>query len=73
MQIDVSKVTTVYTGKPGCMCGCQGKYSTRENMRSLKIIVGKLQRDPDTKFDEQARCFHVNTGTRQLAAYIDKE
>lgn len=25
-KIDRSKVLMVYTGKPGCMCGCGGKY-----------------------------------------------
>lgn len=24
--IDASKVTQVYSGKPGCMCGCRGKH-----------------------------------------------
>lgn len=25
-QIDVARVTAVYTGRPGCACGCRGKY-----------------------------------------------
>lgn len=27
-MLDVSKITRVYNGKGGCMCGCNGKYST---------------------------------------------
>lgn len=27
--IDVAKVARVYSGKPGCMCGCLGKYTTQ--------------------------------------------
>lgn len=27
-MLDISKVTRVYNGKIGCMCGCRGKYST---------------------------------------------
>jgi hypothetical protein len=25
-DIDISKVASAYSGKPGCMCGCRGKY-----------------------------------------------
>jgi len=25
-NIDLSKVFKVYSGKPGCMCGCRGNY-----------------------------------------------
>ena len=24
---DINKVMSVYSGKPGCMCGCRGKYT----------------------------------------------
>ena len=26
-QIDRSKIKRVYSGKPGCACGCRGSYS----------------------------------------------
>ena len=26
--MDISKIVKVYNGKCGCMCGCNGKYST---------------------------------------------
>lgn len=26
--MDISKVTRVYSGRIGCMCGCNGKYTT---------------------------------------------
>lgn len=34
-MLDVSKVTRVYNGKIGCMCGCNGKYSTNPDFREL--------------------------------------
>ena len=27
------EVFTSYTGRPGCMCGCSGKYSYKKSMR----------------------------------------
>lgn len=27
LKIDRSDIGKVYSGKPGCMCGCRGKYS----------------------------------------------
>lgn len=28
MSLNIENVTRVYNGKIGCMCGCNGKYST---------------------------------------------
>ena len=28
MSLNIDRVTRVYNGKIGCMCGCNGKYST---------------------------------------------
>jgi hypothetical protein len=71
MQINVNEIKQVYSGKPGCMCGCNGKYTRpNESMRSVKIITGKLMRDPATQYDAQAKCFYLQTPTRMLAAYL---
>lgn len=69
--IDITKVKRVYSGKPGCMCGCNGKYATPdESSRSVAIIAGKLARNPATQYDAQAGCFWLKTKTRMLAAYL---
>ena len=55
MNIDINKVAAVYSGKQGCMCGCNGNWrhaSTDPNLdsyddvsdRSVKIVTGKLIR-----------------------------
>jgi len=73
MQIDINAIKQVYSGKPGCMCGCKGKYAKpAESMRSVKIIVGKLERNPETQYDAQAKCFYVQTPTRKLAAFLEE-
>ena len=37
-MLDISKITRVYNGKQGCMCGCNGKYTTNPDFQAL---VGK--------------------------------
>jgi hypothetical protein len=64
----MGRVFKVYSGKGGCMCGCNGKYSyTQEGAdkhhpgydvgdmvseRSVKIIAGKVFNDPNTNWTE---------------------
>lgn len=33
MSLNISNVTRVYNGRTGCMCGCNGKYSTNPAYR----------------------------------------
>jgi hypothetical protein len=60
--MDTSNIVKTYSGKIGCMCGCQGKYSYTEdgaknygpgydvtdsiNERSVKIMARKVLTDP---------------------------
>jgi hypothetical protein len=62
------QVTKVYSGKMGCMCGCKGKYSytavgavehnpgydvsDKVSERSVKVILGKLLRNANTKRED---------------------
>lgn len=64
----VNDVYKVYSGKVGCMCGCRGKYSYTAdgaenhgpgydvsdmvNERSVKIIAGKVMRNPNVQFED---------------------
>jgi len=41
-------VMMVYTGKQGCMCGCNGKYKYRKDA----VAAGKTNRGYDVKPDE---------------------
>lgn len=62
--MDINSVYKVYSGQAGkCMCGCAGKYSyTAEgavkhnpgyepnvNERSVKIIAGRVLRNPNAR------------------------
>lgn len=85
-MIDASKVVKVYSGRQGCMCGCRGKYSFASKHagqspdyyeaddsvsdRSVKLIVGKLNRDPATKIKDGIAW--VDRGNRTLVAYLEE-
>jgi len=59
----VSNIEKVYSGRIGCMCGCQGKYSYNEgvahedwqgtvNVRSVKILAKKVLTHPNVKLED---------------------
>ena len=66
-MLDISKITKVYNGRIGCMCGCLGKYSyTAEgaakdgpgydvtesvNERSVRIIAKKVLANPNVQYE----------------------
>jgi hypothetical protein len=63
MSVNISNVAKVYSGKIGCMCGCQGKYSYNEgvehedwqgdvNVRSVKIMAKKVFTNPNANWKE---------------------
>ena len=62
-MLDISRIKKVYNGRIGCMCGCLGKYSYNEgvadepwqdevNVRSIKIIAGKVLKNPLARWEE---------------------
>jgi hypothetical protein len=67
-MLDINKITKVYSGKRGCMCGCNGKYSYTArgavehspgydvtdsvNERSVKIIAKKVLSNPAVKYED---------------------
>jgi hypothetical protein len=76
----LANVEKVYSGKPGCMCGCRGKYSyapgcedradrdDNVSARSVKIIFNKVMNHPKHKIEDN--CAFVDTGSRNLVVYF---
>ena len=65
----LADVKTVYSGKPGCMCGCRGKYTTPEqSARSVKLIFNKVMNNPAHKIEDGIA--FVDTGSRNLVVYF---
>ena len=74
----LANVQKVYSGKPGCMCGCRGKYSYAAgctesqydvvNERSVKILFNKVMNHPERTLEPGYA--YVDTGTRNLVVYF---
>ena len=66
-MLDISKIVKVYSGKLGCMCGCNGKYSytadsaanhgpgydvsDKVNERSVRIMAKKILANPSVQYE----------------------
>ena len=73
-MITVNQTTRSYSGKPGCMCGCNGTYN--EGERARKMAITQLLKDPNVKFDAWAAdtegCLYVETATRNRVLYLNE-
>ncbi len=66
-MLDINKIVKVYSGRCGCMCGCNGKYSytadgaanygpgydvsDKVNERSVRIITKKILSNPNVRYE----------------------
>lgn len=62
MHIDLSKVFKVYSGRPGCMCGCRGKWTYASEQAFRDNFGDKVSCDPE---DVSARSVKIVTGKVQ--------
>ena len=74
-MLKVEHTIRSYSGKPGCMCGCNGEYKDTE--RSRKLAITQLLKNPDVRFDswnggEEGAVFVV-TATRNRVLYLTAE
>ena len=66
-MIDPKTVSRVYSGRPGCMCGCRGNYST--NPATIAQICKKIE----NLGGESTPDWHTaETPTRSYIAYLKK-
>lgn len=73
ITIDPANVSRVYSGKSGCMCGCLGKYYEHDDAPrspAFMRIINKVTKDPNVKFDEDARCYYVDHNGRNNVVYL---
>lgn len=81
---DWNRVTSVYSGKHGCACGCRGNHSSRPAtmtriINSLKAGLRTLSETPEIADVEAAWLYErgdmtyltIETATRSWIAYID--
>jgi hypothetical protein len=67
-----------YSGKPGCMCGCNGTYN--ESERARKMAITQLLKNPAVRLqawkrgsDEDAGCLYAESETRNRVLYLTPE
>lgn len=65
-------VDEVYSGRPGCGCGCKGKYG--RSTRFIRMVVKELRQTPDkvlfgATFGDRT-CLSLETETRFRWVYI---
>jgi len=72
VNLDPSRVERVYSGRPGCGCGCRGKYY--EDARNIKRVL-KAMRDNITLADRIDFSDNVAAveGSRYHWAYLKPE
>jgi hypothetical protein len=73
-MLTVSQTTRSYSGKPGCMCGCNGQY--KESERSRQLAITQLLKNPAVRFDawddDQEGAVFVETATRNRVLYLNQ-
>jgi hypothetical protein len=77
-MLTVYDTTKSYSGKPGCMCGCNGTYN--ESARARKTAITQLLNNPAVKLQEwnpsssggDAGCLYVETPTRNRVLYLTR-
>jgi len=74
-MLTVNQTTRSYTGKPGCMCGCNGTYN--EGERARKMAITALLKDPAVRFDTWSGgnegAVFVVTATRNRVLYLNAD
>lgn len=76
-MLTVTDTVRSYSGRPGCMCGCNGKYN--EGERARKMAATALLKDPDMRVQTwkesggDAGCIYVETATRNRVLYLTAE
>ena len=74
-MLQLQNTTRSYTGKRGCMCGCNGEY--KDTTRARKLAITQLLNNPQVKLstwnadnDGVAGCIFVETATRNRVLYL---
>lgn len=70
-EIQIEKIREVYTGRPGCACGCRGTYS--ESPRTMKHVLKKFAEASKVFGFEGGVYFDNEDGTRTYTIYFKNE
>ena len=72
MNVSLDNINKVYSGKPGCMCGCKGTYNDSDIAK--KRMWNRFQKEQeDWKIDIDAGCVYNTTETRNNVIYFAQD
>jgi hypothetical protein len=58
--LTVADILTAYSGKPGCMCGCNGTYNVTELSRTEASEKRGYSYDDEDVSTSRVYCVHLN-------------
>ena len=73
-MLTLEHTVRAYSGRPGCMCGCNGTYKDTE--RARKMAITSLLKNPAVQLQSwkesggDAGCLFVDTPTRTRVLYL---
>jgi len=75
-MLKLEHTTESYSGKPGCMCGCNGKYNA--GTRARKLAITAMLKNEDARLNDfeyvdsegVAGCVFFETATRNRVLYL---
>lgn len=74
-MLTVDQTIRSYSGRPGCMCGCNGTYNDGE--RARKMAITALLKNPEVELQTwnhrltgEVGCLFVRTSTRNRVLYL---
>lgn len=73
-MLTLDQTVRSYSGRPGCMCGCNGTYNAGD--RARKMAITALLKNPETRLQAwkpsggDAGCLFLDTPTRTRALYL---
>ena len=76
-MLTLDQTVRSYSGRPGCMCGCNGTYN--EGERARKMAITALLKNPDVRLQSwkpsggDAGCLFLDTPTRTRVLYLTEE
>jgi hypothetical protein len=76
-MLTVDQTVRSYSGRPGCMCGCNGTYN--EGERARKMAMTALLKNENARLQSwkpsggDAGCLFVDTDTRTRVLYLTPE
>ena len=73
-MLTLDQTVRSYSGRPGCMCGCNGTYN--EGDRARKMAITALLKNANTRLQSwkpsggDAGCLFLDTATRTRVLYL---